>query len=182
MAIPLKIKGLCLSMGYCEGARATTMLVHWEGKPFTDAKEAIRSFVGELRRICKAPEVKRKPCCVATLAAKPSAKACPDCGSKFKRGADTKPRDVFERLWNADVDGWSQAIGSFADEEEHGTLSKWRFFVGIPADCDVVEVDQFEKLIDADEGDAVSFTVLHVGKRATRASANSEITPDEVGS
>lgn len=184
MAIPLKIKAVCLSMGDSEGLRSTVMFVRWEGKPFTSAIDAVRSLVAEFRRVCAAPRIVRKACCNDVLAAKPKAKACPDCGATLT----SKPRnalisDVFDRVWSADGDGWAEATDPhMADrDEEHGMLGQWRFFVGMPADCDVVNVNNFDSLIREDKrAHDVPFDVTHVGKRATRASARGRITPNDV--
>ena len=192
MAIPLKIKGLLVSMGYCESQRAVVMPVLWTGRPFIDAREAVRSFVAALLATCKAPAPKEKPlapCCVALRAAKPKAKACPDCGRSFaakeKRERDVSLDDLLDALWRADLDGWNGALPRWARSEDGSgddpDLGGWRFFAGIPADADVVEVDHFDALFSDYGSRAAEFTVLHVGKRATRASARGRITADEVG-
>lgn len=190
MTIPLKIKGLLLSVGYCEGQRAVVMPVAWTGRPFVDARAAVASFVAALLAVCKAPAPKEAPfkaCCVALRAAKPKAKACPDCGRSFaakeKRTPDALPEDVLDALWRADIDGWSDALPKWARPNDTGdtSLGGWSFFGGLPADADVVEVDRFEDIFNDRGFCGTEFSVLHVGKRATRASAHGSLTPAEVG-
>lgn len=185
MTIPLKIKAVCLSTGYDEGLRSTVMFVWWTGKPFTSAIDAVRSLVAEFRRVCAAPNTPRNACCNDVLAAKPNAKACPDCGSMFLgTSRNAKITDVFDAVWGATCDDrWTEATDPhwLGREEEHGVLGQWRFFVGVPADCDVVNVGNFDALIREDKrARDVSFTVTHVGKRATRASARGKIAPTDV--
>jgi hypothetical protein len=91
--------------------------------------------------------------------------------------------DVFDCVWRTDCDGWSAATDPHIvdRDEEHGILGGWRFFVGMPADCDVVNVDNFDALIREDKrAREVDFTVTHVGKRATRASARGKVAPTDV--
>lgn len=191
MTKALKIKGLLVSIGYAESSRTTVMPVTWTGRPFADAREAVRSFAAALLAACVAPAPKAKPlaaCCVATKAAKPKAKACPDCGRSFaekeKRTPDADPGDLLHALWSADCDGWNGAVPKWLrDDEGRGDdpgFGGWRFFGGFPADCDVVEVDRFDALFQDYGSRAAEFRTLHVGKWATRASSHGRITADGV--
>lgn len=185
MAIPLRIKALCLSMGDCESERSTVMFVHWTGRPFVDAREAVLSFVGELRRVAAQPEgPKRESCCAALLAENPTAKACPKCGVRLAKKPAAPIVDVFAALWDVDGDGWYEARdphgSNDVDNEDHGTLGRWRFFCGLPKGCDVVSVDYFDGLVRESSPMPVQFEVTHVGARASRPSASGRIAPHEV--
>lgn len=188
MTKALRIKGLLVSIGYAESSRTTVMPVVWTGRPFTDAREAVRSFAAAIEAACVAPASKTRPlraCCVATKAAKPKARACPDCGRLFAEKAtpNAYPEDLLHALWSADVDGWNDAMPRWLrDEEGRGDDPKiggWRFFCGIPDNCDVVDIDRFDELFQ-DRSRTAEFRTLHVGKWATRASARGRFSADEI--
>lgn len=191
MAKALKIKGLLVSIGYAESSRTTVMPVTWTGRPFTDARVAVLTFAAAIEAACIAPAPKTKPfaaCCVATKAAKPKAKACPDCGRSFaekpKATPDADPEDLLHALWSTDCDGWNGAMPKWLrDEEGRGDdpgFGGWRFFCGVPDDCDVVEVDRLDALFQGHGSRTAEFRTLHVGKWATRASSRGRITVDDV--
>lgn len=189
MAIPLKIKGVLVSVGDAESLRAVVLPVAWTGKPFTDARAAVLSFARVLLAVCRAPAPAEKPlaaCCTATKAGKPKAKACPECGRSFvekpKRTPDAQPDDLLDAIWRADVDGWTDALPRWARPSDCNDteLGGWEFFRGVPADADVVEIDRFDRLFNDIGTGRAEFSVLHVGKRATRASAHGEVTSDEI--
>lgn len=186
--VKLRIKGLLVSLGYCESIRSTVMPVQWTGRPFDDPRVALRSFATAIRDACKAPAPKAKPlakCCTATKAAKPKARACPDCGRSFaersKKLPDADPVALLDALWRADVDGWNDALPRWLrDSGDSGecVLSGWRFFGGMPDNCDVVEVDNFDAMFRTRGARIVDFVTIRVGKRASQS--RGRIVADEV--
>lgn len=180
----LRIKALALHFGYAEHLQVSTLLVHWRGRPFTDAREAIDSFVAACRAAITPPAPKRKPCCTATLAAKPSAKACPDCGVSFVSKRKTVELDCYlDGLRAMDCDSATDHLyphGNAPAEVENGEshVGGWEFFKGFPADCDVVEVDGIDQPFREYGRGAADYCVIHVGKAAIRASSRGRIEPD----
>jgi hypothetical protein len=177
----LRIKALALNLGYAESQRASTLLVRWDGKPFTDARAAVESFYDACRAALVSPVPKRAACCQKTLAAKPSAKACPDCGVSF--ASKRKHVSMYQYLASIatmECDGSARVLyphDNAPDEVENGesVLGGWAFFGGFPDDCDVVEVLHADRPFAESGAMAAEFRVIHVGKAATRASARGEI-------
>lgn len=179
MAIPLKIKALCINIGYAESARTSCMFVHWRGRPFTDAREALTSFMDECKRVCQEAVPELEDCCKKTLARNAKAKACESCGDRMRRQDDARSTpidDYLQELVSASCDGFNEVAFPYGADEDaennSGHVGRWEFFQGMPVDCDVVEVNCLDYAF-ADSGRMkAEFSVIHVGKAATRATAN----------
>lgn len=168
----LRIKALALGLGYAESMRASTLIVHWRGTPFTDARRAVESFYDACRAAIVAPAPKRAACCQAMLGANPRAKACPDCGASFATKRRGLPMDAYlARLASMECDGSGEVLyphGNAPSAVENGesVLGQWSFFDGFPEDGDVVEVTRADRpFVEAGAGPA-RYHVIHVGKRA----------------
>ncbi len=177
----LRIKALALHFGYAESLQASTLLVRWRGRPFTDARAALDSFIAACRAAITPPAPKRKLCCTATLAARSSAKACPDCGVSFVSKRKTLDlTEYLDRLHAMDCDSATEHLyphGNAPDEVENGEshVGGWEFFKGFPADCDVVEVNGIDQPFASHGRGSATYCVVHVGKAATRESSRGRI-------
>ena len=174
MAESLRIKALCINLGYAESARASSLIVRCL-KPFTKAADAVNNFVRACRAAITPPAPKAptlKACCLRQLKEKPKAKACSTCGGNFK-SAPTKSRrsptldDYLRGLADTDVDGFREAAyphHNAPSDVENGEVSRvgdWIFFGGLPNDADVVEVEGLDMAL-GEYGSAARFTVLRV--------------------
>lgn len=177
----LRIKALALNLGYAESMYASTLLVHWQGKPFTDARTAVESFYDACRAALVPPGPKRAACCQKMLAVKPAAKACPDCGASFAvKRKHVSMYQYLAHIATMECDGSGHVLYPYdnaPDEVENGesVLGGWEFFGGFPDDCDVVEVLHADRPFAESGAAAAEFRVIHVGKTATRESARGEI-------
>lgn len=179
----LRIKALALNFGVDEHERASTLIVHWRGKPFTDARAAVESFYDACRTALVEPAPKRAACCEKTRASIPLAKACPTCGTSFvsKRRAIVMD-DYLARLAKMDCDESTDVMypnSNPPEEVENGdrVLGGWWFFGGFPSDCDVVEVTSADAPFYAHGAGEATYLVIHVGKVATRASSRGKVAP-----
>lgn len=178
----LRIKALALNFGAAEHERASTLIVHWRGKPFADARVAVESFYDACRAALVVPAPKRDACCTKTIASMPLAKACPTCGVSFvaKRRA-VEMSDYLARLAKMDCDESTEVMypnGNPPEAVESGdrVLGGWWFFDGFPDDCDVVEVTGADEPFYAHGAGEATYRVIHVGKMATRASSRGTVT------
>lgn len=184
---PLRIKALCLNIGSVESTQASSLLVHWQGKPFTAPMDAIRSFLSECHRAASSTPTENAACCKAILLAKPKAKACPDCGHDLRQVPYTPDmEDLLRNLAGMDLDEFGETVfynNTTRDAEEatqgYDRIGKWEFFLGFPVNCDVVEV-QTPEVVYRGMGLTATYSVVHVGKVATRASSQGEYTRDDL--
>ena len=177
----LRIKALALNLGYAESQYASTLLVRWQGKPFTDARAAVESFYDACRAALVASSPKRAACCAKTVAAMPRAKACPECGVSFAVKRTMLHFDEYlARIASMECDGSNHVLyphDNAPEEVENGEplLGQWRFFEGFPEDCDVVEVNSADRPFVRSGAGPAFYRVIHVGKAATRAPSRGEI-------
>lgn len=179
----LRIKALCIHLGSAESLKAASLIVWWTGKkPFEDARLAIDDFIQACRKQCQAPEPQSAACCRDTLARNPKAKACEACGrSTRKETRKNYPLDeYFRELLAMDCDGFGDAAYPAFEYDGSDTgdckIGNWDFFRGFPIDCDVVEIDQFDRPFSEYGSDAARYRVIHVGKIATRASSKGTLS------
>lgn len=185
MAIKLKIKSLCINLGYAESARASSMILAWHGKPFEDARAAITSFVDACRAEVTPKEPERSTCCLATLARNSKAKACETCGTRAK--AQKRPPipidEYLASLADATVDGFNATAHPFDPDggpcDGSSEVGGWHFFESFPRNCDVVVVESLDYVFRGSGRMDADFSVIHVGKAATRASARGEFSGKE---
>lgn len=177
MAIPLKIRALCVELGYCEGQRASCFFVQWTGrKPFEDAHVALVSFIDQCRMQCIEPERELAPCCKHTLSHNPKAKGCEECGELGRRKSrrEYDMADYIRNLADMDVDSFGD--NAYPCWEYPGTgdgsckIGDWEFFQGFPTDCDIVVVSYLDKCFDDAGAMDAEYHVVHGGKAATRKS------------
>lgn len=180
----LKIQALCINPGTDAHASASSLIVSWHGKPFTDPRDALKSFVGECVKTTTAPHAKLGPCCTATLARNPKAKACEACGGSTE---PKKERDV--RL--IDYIGTSLALSS--PDTFHGrafpyggvdsddfSLGEWQFFGSFPTDCDVVIVDSLDDAFRERGAVKAQFFVVYVGNVSKARCASGSMRASEM--
>ena len=185
MAIKLKIKALCVNVGYCESARTSSMFVGWHGTPFEDARAAITSFVDACHAATTQPKPVQKLCCTTTLLRNPSARACEKCGTSTRAPKrKTIPLDDYLRsLADATIDGFGEVSLPFDPDGSPGdgssAIGDWHFFEGFPVDCDVVVVDYLDYAFTDSGRMPAEFHVVHVGKAARRASSKGKFTAEE---
>jgi len=168
----LKIKALLIGIGQCESEAASLLLVVWKGKPFTDAGEAILSFVNACKAAAKAPERKLNGCCEELLKTLPKAKACPTCGKSF-RASKTRDKDLREYiagLHGATLDVASEVLdpherSSGSDESRVGN---WWLFEGFPLNCDVVKVNSLDITASGEYAEQSCYTTFSVGREHRR--------------
>ena len=177
MAIPLKIKALCINFGYCEGLRSASMFVAWSGRPaFTDPAVALYSFVDACRAQCQAVPRPLGKCCKETLKRNAKAKACEACGNKtaITPEEDYDLEEYLQNLLKMDCDSFGDKaypMSRYAGSDDGSCrIGDWTFFQGLPCDCDVVEVENLDLLFSGSTDEA-EYRVIHVGKAATRASS-----------
>ncbi len=174
-AKPLKIKALLIGVGQCEGDSASKLLVVWKGKPFTDAKEAIISFVSACKEAAQAPESKRNGCCEELLKTLPKAKACPTCGKSF-RAAKTCDKDIREYIMGlhmATVDDSNELLDPHEKQsgKNESCVGNWWLFEGFPTDCDVVMVDGLDVVAGGEYAESSHYTTVSIGRSHTRNAA-----------
>ncbi len=161
----LKIKAICANIGYCEDARATSLIVIWKGKPFRDAQKALTHFFRACAEQTEKAEEARFECCLEQLRVKKDSKACPSCGCRFGTTVQLDIADYFADLFSADVDNFEEKAYPYkAAPDMYGGqhIGGWYFFEGVPENCDMVVVDNFSADIDAD--DEWPYRVMRVGK------------------
>ena len=176
----LRIKALCINLGNAESLKAASLIVWWNGeKPFEDARLAIDDFIQTCRKQCQAPVSQTATCCRDTLARNPKAKACEACGrSTLKKPRKDYPLDEYlGELLSTLVAGFDDAAYPAYECDTPGDckIGDWEFFHGFPVDCDVVEIDQFDKPFSEYGTGQARYRVIHVGKIATRASSKGTI-------
>lgn len=168
----LKIKALLIGIGQHESEAASMLLVVWKGRPFTDAAEAILSFVNACKAAAKAPERKLNGCCEELLKTLPKAKACPTCGKSF-RASKTRDKDLREYimgLHGATLDVASEVLDPH--ERSNGPdelrVGNWWLFEGFPLNCDVVEVSSLDITAGGEYAEESRYTTFSVGREHRR--------------